>query len=119
MMQRADICGPAAQPHPGAGSIWAAWETETARTMWAAGASGGVIAAALGTGRTRSAVMGFVHRQGWTRGPGVPLADVGAQACRWPLWTLADDWRSGFKCCGAKTGGGIYCAAHTRKASRA
>ncbi len=41
---------------------WTDEEIATVREMWAAGKSAGRIAAALGNGRSRNAVLGYIHR---------------------------------------------------------
>lgn len=48
------------------GADWTANELETIRTRWGAGDSAGEIAKTL-RGRTRNAVIGMVHRKGFTR----------------------------------------------------
>ena len=50
------------------GKVWSPEEDKTLRRMWAEGRNGSEIAKAVG--RTRSAVMGYIHRNGLTRGTG-------------------------------------------------
>lgn len=52
---------------PATAVLWSPEREETLRTMWYAGAPASAIAAALGCGATRNAVVGKAHRLGLPR----------------------------------------------------
>lgn len=51
---------------------WPAEHLEIVKTMWFDGSSASDIARALGSGKTKNAVIGQVHRNGFVRSPSLP-----------------------------------------------
>lgn len=124
-------------------SAWTEDRIARLKTFWPAGRSATWIAAELGGGLTRNAVLAKVWRLGLSEGrgsvgsgvrrerrlpaaAGVPVSpppDRGAASilsvrrfdCRWPY---GDPLQPGFSLCGCRVHRGAYCAAHADLAYR-
>lgn len=120
-------------------STWNDERVNLLKQMWGAGKTAADIAAQLGGGITRNAVIGKAHRLGLsggrtvqvakkiekvspnpapmitevivTRSPtGVGMLELTEKTCRWPL---GDPKKSGFHFCGGRALPGIpYCSGH-------
>lgn len=106
----------------GSGRTWTDQRTETLKTLWGQGKSASVIAAKLGGGITRNAVVGKAHRLGLAQreSPIVrakpPIELNGRRFCEYPIGDPKDP---AFRFCGARrrrnadgTPDSSYCAEH-------
>ena len=108
-------------------TVWTSDRVVRLRRLWGSGKTAREIAADLGCGISRNAVIGKAHRIPLPRHPSLPPAEptpdcrrpatiaiesLTAQSCRYPI---GDPRKPGFRFCGRRrTAGSSFCAEHHR-----